>query len=55
MRRHYAQACIATECGDEAAGGTPKEVAQTPFRIDLVRLCADGKLDGYAQSRDYRG
>ena len=55
MRRRHPQAYLAIECGDEAAGGTPEEVAQAPFRIDLEGLCADGTLDEYAQSRNYRG
>lgn len=55
VRRRHPDTYIAIECGDGASGGTPEELVAEPFRIDLEGLIADGTVDEYAQSRNYRG
>lgn len=55
VRRRHPATYIAIECGRLEAGGQPEEPAsEAVFRIDLEGLCAEGVLNEYAQSRNYR-
>jgi hypothetical protein len=55
VRARHPQTYIAIECGYLGAGGREDEPAgETVFRIDLERLCAEGVINEYAQSRNYR-
>jgi len=54
-RRRHPGLYIAIECAQLPAGGRPDEpAAEAPFRIDLEGLCADGTIDEYAMSMNYR-
>jgi hypothetical protein len=55
VRKRYPDLYVAIECGILQAGGRPDEPAsQVPFRIDLEGLCADGIIDEYILSQNYR-
>ena len=55
VRRRHPTTHIAIECGYLGAGGQPGDSAEeAAFRIDLEGLCAEGVINEYAQSRNYR-
>jgi hypothetical protein len=55
VRRRHPALHIAIECGRLEAGGQPEEPGgEAAFRIDLERLCTEGVVNEYAQSRNYR-